>query len=99
MKKLGTRYRRALTALLVLVAGCTSGGGDGDTAPLTLAVTDAASGATVGALPAPVVVDLVTLAEVSQVLNVLNVPLGLYTQATVTLDFDQAKADFMRRFI
>lgn len=50
------------------------------------------SGATVGVLPAPVRVDLATLVDVSQVLEVVNVPAGLYSSATITLDLDQAEA-------
>jgi len=49
-------------------------------------------GAAVGVLPAPITVDLATLVDVSQVLNVVNVPPGLYSGATITLDFGAAEA-------
>ena len=52
-------------------------------------------GATVGALPATATLDLVSLTEVSQVLNVLNVPPGLYNQASVTIDFTNASASLV----
>lgn len=49
-------------------------------------------GALVGVLPSPVTVDLLTLEDVSQVLNVVNVPPGLYSGASVSLDFSAAEA-------
>lgn len=49
-----------------------------------------ANGAVVAVLPAPVDVDLTTLTETSQVLNILDVPVGAYTAATVTIDFTEA---------
>lgn len=50
------------------------------------------SGVAVGVLPDPVTVDLVSLTDVSQVLNVSNVPAGFYTTATLTFDFTDAEA-------
>ena len=49
-------------------------------------------GARVGVLPDPVTVDLLTLEETSQILNVMNVPAGRYTAADVTFDFSAASA-------
>jgi len=47
-------------------------------------------GAVVAVLPAAVDVDLATLVETSQVLNILDVPAGTYTAAEVTIDFTGA---------
>ena len=49
-----------------------------------------AAGATVSVLSTALEIDLVSLTDVSQVLNVLNVPPGLYRDATVTIDFTDA---------
>ena len=49
-------------------------------------------GSTVGVLPGPVTVDLVTLVEASEVLNMTNVPAGKYTSVTATFDFTNASA-------
>lgn len=49
-------------------------------------------GGTVDVLSSPVRVDLTTLADASQLLNVLAVPPGTYVRARVTLDFQQASA-------
>ncbi len=46
----------------------------------------------VGVLPEPIRVDLVTLTEVSQILNVASVPIASYTAAEVTFDFTNAEA-------
>lgn len=95
-----------------LLAACGSSSSDGGgTAPLTLALTDAAAdevaafnveiesivlrragGGVVSVLDQPVTVDLVTLQDLSQVLAMKEVPLGNYTGATITFDFDQASA-------
>lgn len=50
------------------------------------------SGAVASVLAQPIRVDLVTLADISQLLNVLRVPVGRYTAAEVTLDFTDAEA-------
>lgn len=55
------------------------------------------SGVTVGVLPAPVTVDLVSLTDVSQVLNVANLPAGFYTLARLTFDFTDAEAYLVGR--
>jgi hypothetical protein len=49
-----------------------------------------ASGATVNVLSAPSSVDLATLTDTSQILNVGNVPAGTYLSASITLDFTGA---------
>ena len=49
-------------------------------------------GATVGVLPDPIRVDLVTLTDVSQILNVAQVPAGTYVRAEITFDFTNAEA-------
>ncbi len=103
--------RSVLSLALVLAAGCSTGGGgsSSDEAPLTIAVTDAASdelttfvleidaieltrlsGGVVGVQPAAVTLDLVTLSDASQVLNMQNVPPGAYQAASVTIDFGAA---------
>ncbi|MEM6672585.1 MAG: DUF4382 domain-containing protein [Planctomycetota bacterium] len=50
------------------------------------------SGAMIGVLPQEIRVDLVTLTDVSQILNVVNVPAGLYSMAEITFDFTTAEA-------
>lgn len=49
-----------------------------------------ASGADVSVLSAPVRVDLASLTATSQLLTSMNVPSGLYTRATLTLDLTNA---------
>ena len=49
-------------------------------------------GSRVGVLPDTVTVDLVELSDASQILNVMNVPAGVYSRADVTLDFTSASA-------
>lgn len=49
-----------------------------------------ATGAQVGVLSTPVSVDLLSLTDLSQVLSVLQLPAGLYSAATVTMDFSEA---------
>jgi hypothetical protein len=51
-----------------------------------------ANGSVVSALPQPIRIDFATLSDVSQVLNVLRLPAGVYTAAEVTLDFTDAEA-------
>ncbi|MFO0985152.1 MAG: DUF4382 domain-containing protein [Planctomycetota bacterium] len=46
-----------------------------------------ADGAVVSLLSAPARVDLVSLSDLSQVLNVMDVPAGRYQSASITLDF------------
>jgi len=58
---------------------------------LTSIVLTRAAGGQVGVLAAPVEVDLTTLTEISQVLNILSIPPGAYTAATVTIDFTDAE--------
>jgi len=50
-----------------------------------------ARGGTVEVLAAPVSVDLATLQELSQIVNVTTVPPGFYTAASITLDFQGAR--------
>jgi len=47
-------------------------------------------GAVVGVLDEPVTVDLVTLQDASQILNLVNVPVATYVAASITLDFANA---------
>ncbi len=54
-------------------------------------------GGVVSALAAPVNVDLVTLQELSQVVNVMTVPAGFYTAASVTIDFSSANCVLMNQ--
>ncbi len=49
-----------------------------------------AGGGVVGILSAPVTVDLASLDDTSEIMNVLNVPPGFYKSATITLDFTNA---------
>jgi len=49
-----------------------------------------ASGAGVSVLAAPVEIDLASLTDLSQVLNVKSVPVGVYSSAEVTFDFSDA---------
>jgi len=50
-----------------------------------------AGGGTVGVLPDPVAVDFASLTDLSRVLNVTNIPDGVYLGAEVTLDFTNAR--------
>src|SRR5262245_59679031 len=49
------------------------------------------SGATVNVVSSPLTVDLTALSDLSQILNIANVPAGLYTAASITLDFTNAR--------
>jgi hypothetical protein len=49
------------------------------------------SGAVVNVVSSPLNVDLTSLDDLSQILNVANVPAGRYTAASITLDFTTAK--------
>ncbi len=61
------------------------------TVDITSIELEAVGGAMVGILAQPVNVDLVTLTDTSQILNVLNVPAGFYTGASITIDFAGAQ--------
>jgi hypothetical protein len=60
------------------------------TVDLTAITLTRASGGVVSLLAAPVNVDLATLDDLSQVVNVLDVPRGFYNSASVTFDFSTA---------
>ncbi|MEM6567961.1 MAG: DUF4382 domain-containing protein [Planctomycetota bacterium] len=49
-------------------------------------------GETVGVLPDPIRVDLLNLTDVSQILNIVSVPAGLFRMAEITFDFTTAEA-------
>jgi hypothetical protein len=58
---------------------------------VTALALESSTGSTVSVISAPITVDLAALTGSTQLMNLLSVPAGEYTSATITLDFTNAK--------
>jgi len=58
---------------------------------ITALQLESSTGAMVSVISAPITVDLAALTGSTQLMNLLSVPAGMYTSATITLDFTNAK--------